>query len=173
MGYPPRIGQQVEYLVRCGRYASCIHAGELSCVVLFSGNLNLALNKVALQSSGVDGGRAEHAVDGNRDGDFRRKSCSLTSTQNVPWWVVDLGDEYEITHVASINRADEAGKICRGCFRMVWDRDGRGDLKNHSYLEYEQFLQIVIQMQIIRRFLVHSDTDYRPIESPVSHFCRI
>ena len=39
MGYPPsvqgwgplRIGQQMEYLIRSGRYASCVHAGGLSC----------------------------------------------------------------------------------------------------------------------------------------------
>ena len=29
---PPRIGlQMMEYLIRCGRYASCVHAGGLSC----------------------------------------------------------------------------------------------------------------------------------------------
>ena len=27
----PRIGQHMEYLIHCGQYASCIHAGELSC----------------------------------------------------------------------------------------------------------------------------------------------
>ena len=31
MGYPPGIGQQREYLLRGGRYASCVHAGGLSC----------------------------------------------------------------------------------------------------------------------------------------------
>ena len=38
MGYPnplsppaPGIGQQMDYLIRCGRYASCVHAGGLSC----------------------------------------------------------------------------------------------------------------------------------------------
>ena len=29
--YPPGMGQHMEYLIRCGRYASCLHAGELSC----------------------------------------------------------------------------------------------------------------------------------------------
>ena len=28
---PPRIGQHMEYLMGCGRFASCIHAGGLSC----------------------------------------------------------------------------------------------------------------------------------------------
>ena len=30
-GVPPWIGQQMEYLIRRGRYASCVHAGGLSC----------------------------------------------------------------------------------------------------------------------------------------------
>ena len=29
--YPPGIGQRIEYLIRRGRYASCVHAGGLSC----------------------------------------------------------------------------------------------------------------------------------------------
>ena len=36
MGYPPpRIGRQMEYLIRRGRYASCVHAGGLSCFIFF------------------------------------------------------------------------------------------------------------------------------------------
>ena len=30
--YPLMIGQHMEYLKRCGRYASCVHAGGLSCL---------------------------------------------------------------------------------------------------------------------------------------------
>ena len=30
-GVPRGTGQQMEYLIRCGRYASCVHAGGLSC----------------------------------------------------------------------------------------------------------------------------------------------
>ena len=30
-GYPPWTGQQMEYLTRRGRFASCVHAGGLSC----------------------------------------------------------------------------------------------------------------------------------------------
>ena len=32
---PPGIGQLMEYLIRRGRYASCIHAGGLSCWRVF------------------------------------------------------------------------------------------------------------------------------------------
>ena len=34
-GVPPRIGHQMEYLIRGGRYASCVQAGGLSCVLCF------------------------------------------------------------------------------------------------------------------------------------------
>ena len=38
----PRIGQQMEYLIRGGRYASCVHAGGLSCLfMLFKAALQL------------------------------------------------------------------------------------------------------------------------------------
>ena len=31
--FPPGIGQHMEYFMRCGRYASCVHAGGLFCEV--------------------------------------------------------------------------------------------------------------------------------------------
>ena len=71
--------------------------------------LNLALRKPTYQSSTEYWGRANHAVDGNREGDFRRKSCSLTSTGDSPWWTVDLQRVYEIVRVAITNRADKFG----------------------------------------------------------------
>ena len=30
---PPEIGPHMEYLIRCGQYASCVHAGGLSCLL--------------------------------------------------------------------------------------------------------------------------------------------
>ena len=40
MGYPPprSTGQQMEYLIRRGRYASCVHVGGLSCILCFETN---------------------------------------------------------------------------------------------------------------------------------------
>ena len=35
---PTRVGQQKEYSLHGGRYASCVHAGGLSCALLFSSN---------------------------------------------------------------------------------------------------------------------------------------
>ena len=34
-GVPPGMGQQTEYLICSGRYASCIHVGGLSCFLWF------------------------------------------------------------------------------------------------------------------------------------------
>ena len=54
---------------------------------------NLAFGKPAWQSSTTDEGRAIRAVDGNREGNFSKESCSLTAVNEAPWWVVDLQAE--------------------------------------------------------------------------------
>ena len=69
--------------------------------------MNLALNKPAYQSS--DGhmyGLAEHAVDGNPDGDYWRFSCTHTTDSHMPWWAVDLGSDEMVSHVQISNRVD-------------------------------------------------------------------
>ena len=37
----PLIGQQMEYLIRGGRYASCVHAGGLSCFIIYNSDIIL------------------------------------------------------------------------------------------------------------------------------------
>ena len=59
----------------------------------------MALYKPAWQSSISHQGFARHAVDGNRSVDTGVISCSVTVTQNSPWWIVDLQLEYEIVRV--------------------------------------------------------------------------
>ncbi|KAL0189940.1 hypothetical protein M9458_017039, partial [Cirrhinus mrigala] len=51
-------------------------------------------------------GGAEKAVDGNRDTNYRKGSCTLTKTEFNPWWRVDLGNVYSISKVAITNRGD-------------------------------------------------------------------
>lgn len=60
----------------------------------------MALNKSAVQSSGSDAGRA---VDGNRDPEFARNSCSFTEVETSPWWRVDLQNVYKIKAVMITN----------------------------------------------------------------------
>ncbi|ROL52946.1 Fucolectin-7 [Anabarilius grahami] len=51
-------------------------------------------------------GDAEHAVDGNRDSDYRKGSCTHTKTEFNPWWRVDLGNVYSISNITITNRQD-------------------------------------------------------------------
>ena len=48
---PTRIGQHMEYLIRCGQYASCVHAGVLSCVN-HSDSVQLTVNAVCIMDFG-------------------------------------------------------------------------------------------------------------------------
>nr|XP_014433017.1 uncharacterized protein LOC102447856 isoform X1 [Pelodiscus sinensis]XP_025044467.1 uncharacterized protein LOC102447856 isoform X1 [Pelodiscus sinensis]XP_025044468.1 uncharacterized protein LOC102447856 isoform X1 [Pelodiscus sinensis] len=72
---------------------------------------NLALGRPATQSSTHkdDTGKAEpgRAVDGNRDGNYKQGSCSLTKLENEPWWNVDLGSRHSVSMVIVKNREDE------------------------------------------------------------------
>ena len=72
---------------------------------------NLAFGKPAWQSSTSDEGCAIRAVDGNREGNFSKQSCSLTDVDEVPWWVVDLQAEHNIIRVAITNRGRSYGNL--------------------------------------------------------------
>lgn len=73
---------------------------------------NVALRGKATQSSRFKDQQwsgfvdASNAIDGNRDGNLERGSCSHTETENSPWWRVDLLDSYIITQVIIFNRED-------------------------------------------------------------------
>ena len=70
---------------------------------------NLAFGKPAWQSSTSYKGIAIQAVDGNREGNFSKQSCSLTAVDEVPWWVVDLQAEHNVIRVAITNRGGSYG----------------------------------------------------------------
>jgi hypothetical protein len=53
--------------------------------------VNLALNKLATQSTTETDNEACRAVDGNINGDISADSVSTTLSQVRPWWEVDLG----------------------------------------------------------------------------------
>ena len=73
---------------------------------------NLALNKPAYQISTAYGGIASRAVDGSREPDFwQGLSCTITGYATSPWWMVDLGENYNIGYVAVTNR-NTRGKCC-------------------------------------------------------------
>ncbi|ROI15876.1 Fucolectin-4 [Anabarilius grahami] len=68
---------------------------------------NLAFGGTAVQSSTYDQLTAAHnAVDGNRNSDYHRGSCSHTKGDRNPWWRVDLLNVYSVTRVSITNRGD-------------------------------------------------------------------
>ena len=67
---------------------------------------NVALNKSASQSSTGNGGSANRAVDGNRGGVYNDNSVTHTISGSDPWWRVDLGAKYDLTHLRIYNRTD-------------------------------------------------------------------
>ena len=81
--------------------------------------VNLALSKPAFQSStwyGIDGHGyyAPLVVDGNPETDFYGgRSCSNTDDKpgGSNWLVVDLQQQFNISHVVLTNRGDGWGKL--------------------------------------------------------------
>ncbi|XP_047124114.1 uncharacterized protein LOC101237974 isoform X1 [Hydra vulgaris] len=67
---------------------------------------DLALNKIAVQSSTNRNGFADRAVDGDFNFQWEKGSCTLTNEEVDPWWRVDLGNEYIVTDVTIVNRGD-------------------------------------------------------------------
>ncbi|XP_069800208.1 fucolectin-like [Dendropsophus ebraccatus] len=66
-----------------------------------SAAVNVALQGLALQSSTVSGqGGAHLAIDGNMNTNFLKGSCSQTSSEYQPWWIVDLRRGYLIDTIS-------------------------------------------------------------------------
>ncbi len=71
---------------------------------------NLALSGTASQSSTDGEGIAAKAIDGNGDGAYENGSVSLTTSEENPWWQVDLGANDTIGTIAIFNRTDDCCK---------------------------------------------------------------
>ena len=74
--------------------------------IAYSGDSNLAVGKVATQSSTQAGGDPQRAVDGNTDGDYASGSVSHTKNEPQEWWQVDLGRVQKISKIRIWNRTD-------------------------------------------------------------------
>lgn len=71
---------------------------------------NLALSKSTDQSSTGYGGTPDKAVDGNTGGHYLNDGCTATSSEDSPWWSVDLGMNTQVTDVTLYNRLDCCGR---------------------------------------------------------------
>ncbi|XP_070535729.1 uncharacterized protein [Ptychodera flava] len=71
-----------------------------------SGLANIALDKTASQISDAGRAVASRAVDGNKNSDFKKRSCSKTRGGPEPWWMVDLGSRQDVYQVTITSRQD-------------------------------------------------------------------
>uniref|UniRef100_A0A667XMZ8 Si:ch211-215k15.4 n=1 Tax=Myripristis murdjan TaxID=586833 RepID=A0A667XMZ8_9TELE len=65
---------------------------------------NLALRGRATQSSVYPLGIPMNAIDGNRDTNYDRGSCSVTQDNFSPWWRLDLLKTHKVDSVSITNR---------------------------------------------------------------------
>jgi len=82
-------------------HCMCLYVDVMVCVYLLTylclTVINLALNKPARQVSTYAGEVAGKAVDGRYD----TRSCTVSNVH--PWWTVDLGAAYSVSHVTVTN----------------------------------------------------------------------
>ncbi|RXN26316.1 testis- and ovary-specific PAZ domain-containing 1 isoform X2 [Labeo rohita] len=89
-----------------------VYAVSEDMVAMIQSNMiNVAPNGRATQSSVNQGSTmclslAQNAIDGNRQYDLFKGSCTQTDTESNPWWRVDLIKTYTIASVALTNRGD-------------------------------------------------------------------
>jgi len=84
---------------------------SLAEVQIISDGKNIALKKVASQSSVSNNGPAALAIDGNTNGDHSKGSVSHTESEYAPWWMVDLGSVHKIDSIKIFNRVDKDAKV--------------------------------------------------------------
>ncbi|XP_056410444.1 fucolectin-6-like [Hyla sarda] len=73
------------------------------------GATNIARNGEASQDSIYQYtimGYAKNAIDGVKDGNFHKSSCTHTNGLKDPWWKLDLKQTYKISNVVLTNRQD-------------------------------------------------------------------
>ena len=84
---------------------------------------NLAEGKPTRQSSTGWSGLSSRAVDGRRDSNYHKGSCTHTQKAQNPWWRVDLGGNHVIGYLKITNRGD----CCSNRLRNVEVRVGSID----------------------------------------------
>ena len=90
-------------------------------------NYNFASGKNAWQSSECCRGQPNLALDGNRDSNYHHNSCTHTSSESNPWWMVDLGRVVYVARIIIQNRGDCCGERLRNVVITVGmkkDQDG-------------------------------------------------
>lgn len=71
--------------------------------------LDVALYKLATQSSTYDGCDPFRGVDGNTKNSYSDNTCFHTNDEQSPWWQVNFGKSFTIVGVELTNRGDCCG----------------------------------------------------------------
>jgi hypothetical protein len=76
------------------------------------GLVNIALGKMAVQSTTWEDLSAELAVDGNSNPNVDHSHCSITYAYDKnPWWAVDLAAKYSVKGVKLVLRSDHGDRM--------------------------------------------------------------
>ena len=109
--WEPNVNQSVEaqfVRVELPGKQKMIHLAEIE---LYRGNVNVALEGTASQSSTDFGGNVSFVNDGNTDGAFNNRSVSHTAVSEDPWVEIDLGKSTEVDRLVLWNRTDGDSSI--------------------------------------------------------------
>ena len=90
--------------------------------------MNLALNKPATQSTNRIT-TTDTAVDGNRNARFGSGICTHSLKEADPFWVVDLGSIYRISHISITNRLRHSGNSLN---ILQWRYNEHDGVSNHQ-----------------------------------------
>ena len=71
----------------------------------------MAAGKAPMQISTEDGGVPQRALDGSTAVAFNAETCTLTKSERVPWWYVNLLEPYMVQLV----RLDFGKPCCGKC----------------------------------------------------------
>ncbi|XP_078353730.1 uncharacterized protein LOC144638391 [Oculina patagonica] len=87
---------------------------------------NLAFGKQTNQSSTDQGGVSSRGVDGNSATNYNEASCTLTQSENNPWWRVDLGQVEAVSEVYIVNRDSLGNRLSHFEIRVGTISSGGG-----------------------------------------------
>ncbi len=82
---------------------------------------NVSLGKPTNQSSTLQNGSSDKAVDGNTEGNFWSGSVAQTNWSNQPWWQIDLEKVIEIDNINIWNRTDCCSSFFKDFYVFVSD----------------------------------------------------
>ncbi|XP_012777013.3 uncharacterized protein LOC105941118 [Maylandia zebra] len=88
---------------------------------------NLALQGKATQSSVQTLGLAYNAIDGNRNSNPEKGSCTQTSYDNIPWWRLDLRKTHKVFSVKIVNSDSDPERLNRAEIRIGDSLDNNGN----------------------------------------------